>query len=782
MSDIQDLRGNIELKKIEAPSLTQSNYGKNIREKFDNIDDNLRRLANRDFVAGKAGKDIKFAKYSLWSNNDFTDLGKAFVQAIVGDEPIDWEHDWNPDYEQPSNSDFTDEFYNTHTSLRPIKVKFFDYFIENPDITIMYQLDDHEASDEETNRILICSPYVYTFIDQRYAILGDYTPSNPDAYSGLEDSSCLLNLTYDGENPQLERINQFPTLYYDGGGQFRWKLYGSESGILATGPKGTNAFAAPITFARLSDSSTGDNTAPETSTATISQILVIEGGTAMWKEVSTLKDDELPNVGDPVMAYRPMTSQGAQDPALIGDPTEDPNKPYGQPYTVYFTKVVHVERDAKVIIVCDASSTSVQFLVNNTMLDSMLKTVIDGSMGTSCLYIPSIGSLDDFDDSSIVHAVIGTQASISGESHYYLTLKPIKYGEVHKNPDKVSAVDKSKLIIDYRDVEVKGTLLTQNLNVSKDATIENKLKSKNIEVTDTLTAKVIKVGTDNRYTKIGTDLRDSSRGDIIEITSKTSSLPLITHTTILSSEGINTGSVTANTLSVKSRATISGGATIDGNAKVSNTLTVSDRILFENNGTSGGVGISIIEIEKKEGVNRRLDIIAEELHLSEGGSIVSSKAIINSANLSLERRDLYPDSNDKVGSCDVINSKTYTSDEGNEIYYNIWILKETEKICQVLHFNEGDHTGLNAVAIPATYPAWSTVMVLFTDNNNGQTFNFIKGVYNNKLIRASNNDIGYAAGAMYFITLGGDDSKYMINGHECRSIDKIYEFGAIQVY
>lgn len=593
MSDIQDLRGNIELKKIEAPSLTQSNYGKNIREKFDNIDDNLRRLSNRDFVAGKAGKDIKFAKYSLWSDGDFTDLGRVFVQAIVGDELIDWDHDWNA-----SVLDFTEEFYDNHKILSPVsvqndsKVKFFEYFIENPDITIMYQLNDHEAPDEEANRILICSPYVYTFIDQRYAVLGTYVPDNPNVYSELEDTSCLLNLTYDGENPQLERINQFPTLYYDGNGQFRWKLYGSESGILATGPKGDSALSAPITFARLISSSTEDNTATGLSSSIISQILVINGSTAQWTDVTAIDEDKLPKVGDPIVAYRPMTPQESQDPALIG-----------QPYTVYFTKVIDVV--GRVISVCDASSTSIQFLVSSTMLDSMLKTIREGSMGTSCLYVPSIGRLDDFDSNSIVHAAIGTQATESGIPHYYLTLKPIAYSEV-TNPEDASAVDNSKLIIDYNDVEVKGdvevksdvevkgnTKLLHDLNVSGSVSISGILTTSSLTSIAAKITNTLKVGTTSRGVEIGGMNKDS-------ITLYKSSADS-TKKTILTSESITTSSVTASESVTANN--------INANAEVNTKLltTNNDKLTI----TSGGS----VKIDKPLTVD--------------GSTIINRGAIIN---------------------------------------------------------------------------------------------------------------------------------------------------------
>ena len=756
MSDIQDLRGNIELKKIEAPSLSQSNYGKNIREKFDNIDDNLRRLANRDFVAGKAGKDIKFTKYTLWNDDDFTDLGRVFVQAIVGDEPIDWNHDWNA-----SVLDFTEEFYDRHKILSSVsvqdgsKVKFFEYFIENPNITIMYQLNDHEAPDEEANRLLICSPYVYTFIDRRYAVLGSYTPSNPNIYSGLEDISCLLNLTYDGENPQLERINQFPTLYYDGNGQFRWKLYGSESGILATGPKGTDAAVAPITFARLSSSSTRDNTATELSTSTISQILVIEKSTAKWIDIDKVDEDKLPRVGDSIMAYRPMTLQGAQDSALIGNPTT------GQPYTVYFTKVISVV--GKVISVCDASSTSIQFLVNATMLDSMLKTIREGSMGTSCLYVPSIGSLDDFDDNSIVHAAIGEQVVESGVTHYYLTLKPIKYGYVQYNPNSASAADNSKLIIDYNDVDVKGnvevkgnTKLLHNLDVSGSVGISGSLTTSSLT---SITAKInntLKVGTTSRGVEIG---RSGTNKDVITLYNNANS-----KTTTLTSESVATGSVTADKIN----------ANVEVNTKL--LATDSDELKITSNKS--------ILIDKPLTVSESTTINKDATikgNATINNILISNKAIINSAKLSLEWKYI----NESI--CDRLSNRTTYGPRGDDdVIADIWILKEAEKVYQVLYFDEtlkdinnqdiNDH---NTIAFPSTYPAYSTVIVLHHYKSRNFS-NFIKTVSNDKkILRIYNDDMAGESGAMFFVVLG-EKTYTLTDGNidrECREIYSVYKFG-----
>ena len=262
--------------------------------------------------------------------------------------------------------------------------------------------------------------------------------------------------------------------------------------------------------------------------------------------------------------------------------------------------------------------------------------------------------------------------------------------------------------------------------------------------------------------------------------------------------------------------------TVTGTTDMRNKLTVTNggidiqngdisigyHLIFKNTATSGN-SVNLIKVEEKNGTNRHLDIRTDGLYLSKGeygqvlttgkvslnvdGSIYtiggggltisgfstfnnglkinngleSDRSIISSAKLSLEWRMISAD------TCDKHNRDTY-GPAGNDRYnVNIWVLKENEKVYQVLHFDENLITESNALAIPSTYPAWTTVMVLFKDKNN-QHFNFIKKVDANKILRVSANDMGLSGGAIYFICLG--QNTYTIGGRKCREIHTVYRY------
>ena len=63
MSDVLSI-----LKTIEAPNLTESNYGENIQQQFENIDSNFQKLGNRDFVKGEKGADLGLEQIALFNN------------------------------------------------------------------------------------------------------------------------------------------------------------------------------------------------------------------------------------------------------------------------------------------------------------------------------------------------------------------------------------------------------------------------------------------------------------------------------------------------------------------------------------------------------------------------------------------------------------------------------------------------------------------------------------------------------------------------------------------
>ena len=75
------------IKKITAPGLNVSNYGKNIQEQFNNIDDNFQALSNADYVRGARGEGLDLIYVSIDNNGTFTfKEDKEFLEDGVLDE------------------------------------------------------------------------------------------------------------------------------------------------------------------------------------------------------------------------------------------------------------------------------------------------------------------------------------------------------------------------------------------------------------------------------------------------------------------------------------------------------------------------------------------------------------------------------------------------------------------------------------------------------------------------------------------------------------------------
>ena len=85
MSDVLSI-----LKTIEAPNLTESNYGENIQQQFENIDSNFQKLGNRDFIKGEKGADLGLEQIALFNNGlTLTELGAAVFNVLLDTDKIE---------------------------------------------------------------------------------------------------------------------------------------------------------------------------------------------------------------------------------------------------------------------------------------------------------------------------------------------------------------------------------------------------------------------------------------------------------------------------------------------------------------------------------------------------------------------------------------------------------------------------------------------------------------------------------------------------------------------
>ena len=203
---------------IKAPSLNSADYANGIAKAFENIDANFKTLANQDFVKGETGKSIKIVDVLLY------DATKNDVETPYT-------------YLSEYGCKIVDSILNTYDGN-----KLNDININGNTITFVDYLKDKDAKilmicDEEQDEYV--SSMYYIFYDARFnnEYLGTLTSEQLKQYDELVDASCVL--VYNGETSEFDVLtNTFPTLYYQQGTGFCWKINGKETGMPIQGIEG----------------------------------------------------------------------------------------------------------------------------------------------------------------------------------------------------------------------------------------------------------------------------------------------------------------------------------------------------------------------------------------------------------------------------------------------------------------------------------------------------------------------------------------------------------------
>lgn len=196
----------INLHNIKAPNLNSATYGADIRQQFENINDNFRKLSNYDFIKGEDGKSVTPTNIdlSLSENTQWVDVLKNTIY----------------NYNKGIGSD--------SVFLNDIEYKWDDNFSKNPgELLLMYTGD----------KIVSSLPYIY--IDPRFN--EDLLKrAEQNDYSQLIDYTCVVYFDkYENDQPVFRVVELFPTLYFDNDQQkFCWKIWGNETGLIASGPQG----------------------------------------------------------------------------------------------------------------------------------------------------------------------------------------------------------------------------------------------------------------------------------------------------------------------------------------------------------------------------------------------------------------------------------------------------------------------------------------------------------------------------------------------------------------
>lgn len=203
---MNDIVKDLGLIPIDSVSLSQSEVGENINERFSNIDKNFQTIINSEYLKGQTGDGI-YAKECLFEKD--SEVGLGIYKSDQTHELTSGEL-----YELISECILTDvEYQNQPTGGRIPKGK----------IVLIYQNVD--------DRNILISSLPYVFIDEAYlnGLRAEDKP-NPN-----EDLSCIVYF----ENDNFVKSSTIPKIYYDDkSATFCWNINGVDTQLPAQGPKG----------------------------------------------------------------------------------------------------------------------------------------------------------------------------------------------------------------------------------------------------------------------------------------------------------------------------------------------------------------------------------------------------------------------------------------------------------------------------------------------------------------------------------------------------------------
>lgn len=230
---------NTILQPITELSLSSSDFGNDLNDRLENINDNFLKIVQTDFLKGNPGnsagvkscpitnnagpeQNIELGLYKTindqheLTSNELYDLLKNCIKGTAAD---------NANSLKNIQIIGSNDYYNWHDQL------------DRSEIQLIYE------TIEDKNVIVSSLPYV--FLDNRFKHL-DVMEDNDGSQripniEDLEDQSCVIYYQKIGNDAGFQKVRTFPTIYYDKNideGNFCWMINNSRSGIPCKGPKG----------------------------------------------------------------------------------------------------------------------------------------------------------------------------------------------------------------------------------------------------------------------------------------------------------------------------------------------------------------------------------------------------------------------------------------------------------------------------------------------------------------------------------------------------------------
>ena len=210
-----------ELKKIVAPELS-SEYGRNIVETFDNIQQNFDVLANQELYRGEAGTNLITVNLP-WETVFDTTAGTIPVSVGSVEPKTYYILNFGPAIRSVLSDLSQGDEVDTTAAIDGLK--------NSGSITVCFA--DVETTIDTPTQVLSVIPFV--FIDMRFRNVVDYPELDNHT-----DMSCVIMYTNG-----WKCVQSFPTLYYNGGNLY-WKINGQNTSILAQGPAGKDGSTGTV--------------------------------------------------------------------------------------------------------------------------------------------------------------------------------------------------------------------------------------------------------------------------------------------------------------------------------------------------------------------------------------------------------------------------------------------------------------------------------------------------------------------------------------------------------
>lgn len=221
---------------IITPELQDSNYGEKINEQFDNINRNFESLASLPFIKGEKGEGIKVFNVELDQSKNQP------LEPLIYDGKVPM----TPAYICSKILEYS-ALGVINDNLQEVGGISRGDFLNGSHITLLYYT--------ENGKNILSSIHPYVFKDARFYNISN---ENPDGYVDAIDTSCIVCYQEKSRDEEESRdgwtiLSNIPKLYYDKKLKtFCWKLNGSETGIIATGPKGESGARGNLRLVTIS--------------------------------------------------------------------------------------------------------------------------------------------------------------------------------------------------------------------------------------------------------------------------------------------------------------------------------------------------------------------------------------------------------------------------------------------------------------------------------------------------------------------------------------------------